>query len=123
MASGDVNVGCAAPSGITLPSHVLLHRVEHRQEEENVDSDNRLGQHYGGKTKKTKHTFSISGEVLEGGSAGIKALENTGAATAASPRIGRVTVTDDHETQSTFSFEAWYYENTQSGYLSGTSGP
>lgn len=123
MANGDVKVGAAAPAGITLPANVLLHDVQERREEVDVESLNKSGQFYGGKTKRTKVIFALSGECLEGGEAGLRALQNTGSGTAAAPRIGKMNIGDNHENQSSWSFEAWYFDNTQSGYLSGTAGP
>ncbi len=117
MANGDVISGCSAVSGITLPSYVIIKKVELTYTPDNLESGDKDGKFYGGKTKKTRVGITITGELLEGGKSGIVALKNTGSGTAAAPRVTNVKVADDSEVQPDFTLEAFYVDNTQSVFL------
>lgn len=114
MADGDVLTGVTAPSGITLGSNVLLKTLDYSSEAQNVESDDRQGKHYGGATIKKKITLTIKGEVLEGAAATLKALENTGSATVAAPRVTNVDIGEVNDSQHSFTLVCHYFDNTQS---------
>jgi len=110
----NLKTGTTAPTGITLAgTAVLIHDVKYNSEPQNVLSDDHEGKYYGGKLIKKKMNIIVTGEILESGKAALLALRNTGDATAASPRVGDIEMSEPNETQHKFTLNAHYFVNTQ----------
>lgn len=117
MADGDVLVGSSWPAGFgEQPDNILILKVDGPTSEPvHVHSNQNTGKYYGSKTKQTKKTIVVTVEVLEGGKAGIAALDETGERTAESNLL-KVKFSDDNETASQATITGEWIDNTQRNF-------
>jgi len=102
----------AAPTGITATG-VLLHELSTKEEDTGFEYFDEDGAFSGGKSLRTKTSFSLRGEAL---STVALPTVGSGAATSASPHIDSTDNTEKSEGAGEFTIDAHYWSAGQGEY-------
>ncbi len=101
--------GCTVPSGITITG-ALIERVDIAKESRSIEKMDEDGKFAAGQGKMLggRTNITIKGTLL---STYSLPDEQSGAATAASPKIDKITTGDQNEDGTEFTLEAHYHED------------
>lgn len=116
MADGEVMVGAAWPAAFGAePDNILVLDVKETHDPNVKESFNGGGEYYGARQLRKKVTLVVEVEVLEGGAAGLAALNDTGDGSETDARK-KVDFADNNENQSHATVTGWFYVNTQESF-------